>query len=98
MEAAGHMNEVMGTGTQVHTQHIPTFDFQGNPFPDGQPPNLWDEVQHLLNKYSRENHSQTPDFILAQFLASSLEAYEQAVNSRDSWYQLSQPQDGPGTS
>lgn len=57
---------------------------------NGEGPSLWDEVQTLLNRHSRENHSNTPDFILAQFLASALEAYEQAVNSRDSWYSISQ--------
>lgn len=96
MEAAGHMAEVMGyPQAQPQSQNIPTVDFEGRPFPNGHAPNLWDEIQSVLNRHSRENMSQTPDFILAQYLASALEAYEQAVNSRDSWYSLSQPQEGP---
>lgn len=101
MEQAGHMAEVMDRGysqAQPQSRPIPSTlgavyeEYVGN----GQSPNLWDEIQAVLNRHSRENQSQTPDFILAQFLASALDAYEVAVNSRDSWYQLSQPQAGPG--
>jgi hypothetical protein len=87
MEQAANMAGVMGTGTlQDHAQVIPP----GLYYPNGQQGDLWDEVQVLLNRYSRENSSNTPDFILAQFLAASLVAYEDAVNARDSWYQISQ--------
>ena len=93
------MAEVMGNGyPQAQSQPIPSTlgavyeEYVGN----GQSSNLWDEVQSLLNRHSRENKSQTPDFILAQYLASALEAYEQAVNSRDSWYSITQsPGQGP---
>lgn len=44
------------------------------------------EIQTLLNKYSRENKSDTPDFILADYLFSCLKAYEEATNKRDEWY------------
>lgn len=90
MEQAAHMAEVMDYGQpQDRTQHIPVMDYEGRAFPNGQVTNLWDDVQTALNRHSRENHSNTPDFILAQYLASALDAYETAVNSRDSWYNLS---------
>ena len=48
------------------------------------------KLQVLLNKFSRENDSNTPDFILAEYLMNCLEAYELAVNRRDDWYELPQ--------
>lgn len=44
------------------------------------------ELQHVINKYSRENMSDTPDFILAQYLDGCLTAYSIAVSRRDQWY------------
>ena len=44
------------------------------------------EITRLLNIASRENVSNTPDFILAQYLMGCLEAYEAAVVQRDNWY------------
>ena len=44
------------------------------------------ELQELLNRYSKENESQTPDYILAHYIKYSLKAYNQAVNLREEWY------------
>jgi len=44
------------------------------------------ELQTLLNKHSRENVSNTPDFILANYMLRSLEAYEEAIGTREQWY------------
>lgn len=44
------------------------------------------ELAHLINKYSRENGSGTPDFILAKYLENSLKIFGQAVKDRESWY------------
>lgn len=33
------------------------------------------EIQEILNKYSEENNSNTPDFILAQYLMDCLEVF-----------------------
>ena len=49
---------------------------------------LEEKLKELLNSCSRENDSDTPDFILAEYLIGCLEAYELAVNKRDSWYKL----------
>ena len=40
----------------------------------------------LINKYSIEAKSNTPDFILAQFLTETLDAYAKATYERDRWY------------
>lgn len=45
-----------------------------------------DELSSLLNKCSRENGSNTPDWILANYMTSCLEAFEIASNRRDQWY------------
>ncbi len=44
------------------------------------------ELTQLINKYSIENYSNTPDFILAEYLINCLEAYNNAVNKREKWY------------
>jgi hypothetical protein len=44
------------------------------------------KLTSLINEYSKENESNTPDFILAQFIHQSLIAFNEAVNSRDHWY------------
>ena len=40
----------------------------------------------LLNSYSRENASNTPDFILAEYMLSCLRAFERASRDREAWY------------
>lgn len=44
------------------------------------------ELQQLINKHSRENASNTPDFILAMYMMNCLEAFEQATQQRETWY------------
>ena len=43
-------------------------------------------LEDLINRHSRENGSNTPDFLLAEYLAACLDAFEKAVNERDQWY------------
>ena len=43
-------------------------------------------VEHLINKQSRENESDTPDFILAKYLSKCLEAFEEATRDRDAFF------------
>lgn len=47
---------------------------------------LRDEIRDLLNSRSKENGSDTPDWILAEFLLDSLEAFDRATNMRSRWY------------
>ena len=44
------------------------------------------ELEQVINRHSRENGSNTPDFILAVYLVSCLRAFDDAVNCRESWY------------
>lgn len=46
------------------------------------------EIAALINKVSREQDSDTPDFILAEYLMACLSAFEVGVNRRDGWYGL----------
>ena len=43
------------------------------------------ELAVVINKYSREGRSNTPDFILAGYLVNCLEAYEAAMERREEW-------------
>ena len=47
---------------------------------------LQEKLAAILNAESRENESNTPDFILAEYMLSCLEAYEKATKRRDDWY------------
>lgn len=47
---------------------------------------LMGDIKELLNSHSREQDSDTPDFILAEYLMACLEAFEVGVNRRDVWY------------
>lgn len=44
------------------------------------------ELEHLINKHSMENDSDTPDFILAQYMFTCLSAYQNAIKARDKWF------------
>ena len=44
------------------------------------------ELSNLLNHYSAESGSNTPDFILAEYLFGALEAFYHAVTMRESWH------------
>lgn len=44
------------------------------------------ELKGILNKHSRENHSNTPDWILAEYMMFCLNAFECAVQKRAEWY------------
>ena len=52
----------------------------------GDPLVLEREVAALLNRYSVENASNTPDFILAQFLLACLAAWNTGIHQREAWY------------
>jgi hypothetical protein len=47
---------------------------------------LADEIAAVLNRHSRENESDTPDFILADYLTNALLAFERAVVRREEWH------------
>ena len=43
-------------------------------------------IKGVINKYSEENPSNTPDFILAMYLSNCLAAWNQATQQRETWY------------
>jgi hypothetical protein len=43
-------------------------------------------LETLINKYSLENNSNTPDWILAEYLVLCLKAFDGAVAARDSFW------------
>lgn len=44
------------------------------------------ELETLINRHSKESGSDTPDFILADYMADCLDAYDKAVTRRTEWY------------
>ena len=49
-------------------------------------PSFIDELQALINKHSLENASNTPDWILAQYIEGCLTAFNMAVQQRENWW------------
>ena len=47
-----------------------------------------EDLEDLINRNSKENDSNTPDFILANYLADCLDAFNKATTMRDKWYGL----------
>jgi hypothetical protein len=44
------------------------------------------ELEILINKYSKEGVSSTPDFILASYLNDCMNAYNKATVWKEKWY------------
>jgi hypothetical protein len=44
------------------------------------------ELMQSINRYSKENTSNTPDWILSEYMQDALEAYNKAVAKRERWY------------
>lgn len=44
------------------------------------------EVAAVLNKYSQENRSNTPDYMLANFMLGCLNVYENTISAREVWF------------
>ena len=44
------------------------------------------ELESLINRTSQECGSDTPDFVLAQYMDDSLKAFNAAVRRRSAWY------------
>lgn len=48
--------------------------------------NFRDELRSLINRHSMENGSNTPDFILADFLQGCLELFDKSILSREGYF------------
>jgi len=44
------------------------------------------ELMSLLNRHSKEQDSNTPDFIIAEYLLSCLKTFNESVTNRTLWY------------
>jgi len=44
------------------------------------------KLQTLINQYSMENDSNTPDYILAEYIENCLHAFNKATQQRETWY------------
>ena len=44
------------------------------------------ELKVLINRHSMENMSNTPDYILVEYLMGCLDAFANTVNTRDRWH------------
>jgi hypothetical protein len=51
------------------------------------------ELESLINKHSMEQESDTPDFILAQYLLNCLNVFNLATQARTMWYGGKKPED-----
>lgn len=65
------------------------------------------DIERAINANSAENGSNTPDFILAEFLTNCLSVFEKAIEQREAWYGVKMepggnngrpPSDPPSTS
>lgn len=43
-------------------------------------------LERLINSYSQENESNTPDYMLANFMIKCLNAFNEITNLREQWY------------
>lgn len=43
-------------------------------------------LSSVINKYSKENDSNTPDFILANYITACLDAFTKTSIAREKWY------------
>ena len=48
--------------------------------------NFENELEALINKYSMENGSDTPDFMLAGYLSDCLRVWDKTITAREKWY------------
>ena len=52
---------------------------------------LRSEIRTVLNRHSAENGSNTPDFILADYLLDCLRAFDHASQARAAWGEVPTP-------
>lgn len=49
-------------------------------------PGFYNELAALLNKYNREKDSDTPDYILANYLMECLKTFNNITKQREKWH------------
>ena len=48
--------------------------------------NFQKDLAQLINKYCIENESDTPDFMIAEYLDGCLQVYNETITKREEWY------------
>jgi len=46
------------------------------------------DLNALINRYSKENGSHTPDWILGEYLERCLETFDAVTTMRDNWHRF----------
>lgn len=46
------------------------------------------DLRELINRHSKEGESDTPDYILAQYIIACLAAFTEATKARDAWGEM----------
>ena len=67
------MSEVTGVDAQPDNERDPYSDFQK-------------DLEGLLNRHSIENRTDTPDFILAEYMVENLRALEHHHHAKKCWF------------
>lgn len=93
---ADEMDEKVQIGTRKNDKHIEcagelTISVEPKRLhkvnlPEGDDGRFVKELQSLINKYSKENGSNTPDYILANYLFGCLKNWNVHVMRRSDWY------------
>jgi hypothetical protein len=58
---------------------------------ENEVPLFVDELKALINKHSLERQSNTPDFILAEYMMDCLQNFNRAISARYQWYAAEHP-------
>lgn len=74
-----------GTATISDKKPRPTID-QVLAEENSRPYSFTERLQHLLNEFSKENNSNTPDFVLAAYMENCLTAFNLATHRREQFY------------
>lgn len=61
-----------------------------------EPATLESAIQHAINRFSAENGSDTPDFLLADYLMDCLRSWDRITRSREQWHGRGRPDELPG--
>ena len=69
--------------TRCFAEGVNILNIEKAPKEEQKPVPFEKELEHLINKHSMENGSDTPDYILAKYLSNCLEVYNDAVTARD---------------
>lgn len=91
---AGALDEKTQLSADSHKHIVPLGELSDainepyNPLPQKDDPNdnFFEELRQLINRYSKENGSNTPDYMLAEYLNGCLGIFNRTVMQRSKWY------------